>query len=416
MWRLKGALRSFRAFVEPLGRVEFSISRSKQRYIHVLDHLGVNRQTSDSTTRAVRRLSQLDAVRGIAALIVVLEHFSDLFYRRAGVTLTDPVSVLKASPLAILVQGPAAVATFFVLSGFVLSLPFEHSTISSTRFVVKRVLRLYLPFVAGLSLAAIGDAALSTHGIPTLNAWFNSSWTHPVDVADLLNHSLLVNHFEFDEYNKAYWTLAYEMQISLIFPVLFWFCALLKSRTLFYVSLMMMLLGTVHMRGVPDEAVYLISVAGMFILGLALARNREELKITYAAQPPSLRWILGASVLLIFAYSGPLGRAFKPVDIAPALRAIAAGIIVVSALADGRWMGFLVARPCQFLGRISYSLYLVHLSVLYSLIYLSYPEGASPSGTYWLILFIGYILLALMVSVTFHFLFEDPCTRLSQKV
>jgi peptidoglycan/LPS O-acetylase OafA/YrhL len=123
------------------------------------------------------RMFELDAVRGIASLVVVFDHFGELFYRRRGISIDDPVSLLKATPFGVLVQGSSAVITFFVLSGFVLSIPFraEDHSISWPRFVCKRILRLYLPFLVALAIASAADSAFSTHGIPTLNEWFSFS-------------------------------------------------------------------------------------------------------------------------------------------------------------------------------------------------------------------------------------------------
>jgi peptidoglycan/LPS O-acetylase OafA/YrhL len=372
--------------------------------------MGVVAKTGNSA-----RMFELDAVGGIASLIVVFDHFSELFYRRKGVSIDDPVSLLKATPFGVLVQGSSAVITFFVLSGFVLSIPFraEDHSISWPRFVCKRILRLYLPFVVALALASAADSAFSTHGIPTLNAWFNSSWSRPINLRDLVSHAFLVNHFDYTEYNKAFWTLAYEMQMSLIFPLLYCFGAKLKEY-LPYVCFVLMVLGTAKIPGVDVQIVYLLSAAGLFLLGITLSRNSSYLEARMSRVSLRSRRILTVAVLFVFAYGGVLARGTSWMNLSPALIAIASSVTILMALSDQVWRKFLNLPVCQFLGKVSYSLYLVHLTVLYSLIYLTHTHASS--GAYWVAFFPTYVLLSLSAAWIYFMLVERVCISLSQLV
>jgi peptidoglycan/LPS O-acetylase OafA/YrhL len=359
---------------------------------------------------------ELDAVRGIASLIVVFDHFSQLFYRHIGVSLKDPVSLLKATPFGILIQGSSAVITFFVLSGFVLSIPFRaggHSSISWPRFVSKRIVRLYLPFLIALALAAAADTAFSTHRIATLNTWFNTSWYRPINLRDLVSHAFLVNHFDYSEYNKAFWTLAYEMQMSLVFPLLYFSSAKL-NRYLPFFCVTLMVLGTLAIPGVNAKVMYLLSVAGMFLLGIAVAEHTKYLEYKFSGFPIALRRALSAVVVAVFAYGGIIGRAFSWISFSAALVALAASVTIVMALSDPAWRSFLNRPSCQFLGRVSYSLYLVHFTVLYSLIYLT--QSFASSGAYWLLLFPVYVSLSLFSAWIYFTLIERTCISLSHLV
>lgn len=364
----------------------------------------------------VKRLHELDAVRGVASLIVVFEHFSDLFYRRNGVRLSDPVSILKATPLGVLVQGPAAVVTFFVLSGFVLSLPFQASArpLSWSGFVLKRICRLYLPFLFGFCLAVSADALVSTHGIPSLNAWFNKSWDHPVDIRDALSHAFLVNHYDYTEYNKAYWTLAYEMQLSIVFPVLFWASERLSNRMAAVSCFVLMLLGTSDWGSYPAHVVYLASVIGMFLLGILIARNRNRLQESYRNASPGSRRAMLVIALLAFAYAGAARFRIDSMAFPPAILAVGSAIIVITASADQMHLAILRSAPFQFLGKISYSLYLIHLTVLYTLIYVSFAWAHSWSS-YWYCVLVAYLALSFVVALVFFKAVEEPCIRLSQR-
>ncbi|MGH7001396.1 MAG: acyltransferase family protein, partial [Stellaceae bacterium] len=74
------------------------------------------------------RLPSLDSLRGIAALTVVIHHTLTTLPAFWAVYTGAPASrlarIMAFSPLHLLWDGHQAVLVFFVLSGFVLSLPY----------------------------------------------------------------------------------------------------------------------------------------------------------------------------------------------------------------------------------------------------------------------------------------------------
>ena len=90
------------------------------------------------------RYEELDALLGIAALSVVLWHFVCATY-----TIPDQSARSFIMSLYFLVHGRAAVILFFILSGFVLSLPFlREPRPGYAGFAVRRICRIYLPYLA----------------------------------------------------------------------------------------------------------------------------------------------------------------------------------------------------------------------------------------------------------------------------
>ena len=97
------------------------------------------------------RLPSLDALRGMASLVVVVSHCYLLIPEARRATLDASWASYLLLPLY---NGSAAVVVFFVLSGFVLSLPSWRGSVPSyPRFVVRRFCRIYLPFAASILLA-----------------------------------------------------------------------------------------------------------------------------------------------------------------------------------------------------------------------------------------------------------------------
>ncbi len=76
-----------------------------------------------------RKQIYIEAVRGLAALLVVFTHFMMAFYPSAAYGAKYQAhgeweKLFIQTPLSILLQGEFAVCLFFVLSGYVLSLPY----------------------------------------------------------------------------------------------------------------------------------------------------------------------------------------------------------------------------------------------------------------------------------------------------
>ncbi len=88
-----------------------------------------------------RRFYELDSLRGVAALTVVLHHFS-------RICPENFTHLLIRTPLRLLLAGDQAVILFFLLSGFVLTLPYKKNTsLSYGPFLLRRVCRIYLPYL-----------------------------------------------------------------------------------------------------------------------------------------------------------------------------------------------------------------------------------------------------------------------------
>ena len=89
------------------------------------------------------RLVELDAIRGLAVILVVLYHYSTWQHQSAGYSVTQAAFEFW--------DGKVGVHLFFIVSGFVIFL-----TLNSTRtlyeFVVHRFARLYPAYWLGVAL------------------------------------------------------------------------------------------------------------------------------------------------------------------------------------------------------------------------------------------------------------------------
>jgi peptidoglycan/LPS O-acetylase OafA/YrhL len=96
-----------------------------------------------------QRFEELDSLRGLAALAVFFGHMYLVFNENLISKL-----LFEFGPLRIAVAGSEAVTFFFVLSGFVLSLPFYSNRQPNYRhFVIRRVCRIYIPYIIAILVA-----------------------------------------------------------------------------------------------------------------------------------------------------------------------------------------------------------------------------------------------------------------------
>ena len=84
---------------------------------------------------------------------------------------------LWSKPLLPVHNGNAAVFIFFVLSGYVLSLPYLRGTQPGYPcYVIRRVCRIYLPFAAAILLALLLYILAGRSAAPAASQWFNNLW------------------------------------------------------------------------------------------------------------------------------------------------------------------------------------------------------------------------------------------------
>jgi peptidoglycan/LPS O-acetylase OafA/YrhL len=330
-----------------------------------------------------RRLAFLDGLRGIAALWVVL------FHAAAGHHIVHLEAALPDWLHAKLSEGHFGVPMFFVMSGFVIAYAMHGHRIDAAyfgRFTLRRSIRLGLPYWAsiGVALAFLGLKGAATHtpvSVPTPGELA----AHAVYLQDLLRvHQI----------NTVYWSLCFEMQFYLLF------CALVAlaqrcSFPVFAVAAAVSLawpLGNLQVPGLclPYWHGFLLGVFTFWALHGALRRR-------YLA-------LYAAALLVLWLWSGDR---FTLVCVVTAWAIYAAGVA-------RRMDGALSWPALQFVGMVSYSLYLIHNPVMgagFNLAYRLLPRTALGE----LAALLAVVALACAFAFAFWWLIERTSTALSRR-
>lgn len=353
------------------------------------------------------RIDQLDAIRGVASFTVVLHHLY----------LVVPMLplLLKYSPLRVLVNGHAPVILFFVLSGFVLALPYWSGTSGTYRtFMTRRFFRIYIPYLMAIIVSVTADALFANGSIPGIVAWQSG-----ISIPLLVEHIVFLYIPDTQAFNNVIWSLVHEMRISLIFPLI----VIIAQRFSWRLNMIVCFLLSILQAGkgvlaFPDAIASLAETmhyASMFIMGALIAKNRERLIEVYVNWSRFSKWSVLFAAFFLYSYSTVINSVFLGLGlpnefvVSDYAAAAASGVMIVYALGSAKLANFLLLRPLLFLGKISYSLYLYHIVVLFSLSYLFHEK--IPGS----ILYAGTILLSLIFATLSWKYIERPAIAWGKK-
>ncbi|MBB2925299.1 acyltransferase [Cellulomonas cellasea] len=370
--------------------------------------------------RGTDRLRQLDGLRGIAAVVVVLHHSLLLFPRFADTYLSNgqvPVagSVLwwfTATPLKLLTAGGEAVTVFFVMSGIVLTLPvLSRGGFDWVAYYPRRVVRLYLPAIASVLFATLLFALVAQPVLPEL-----SSWVNRVAVNDLtVQRVLLATDLLFGDVvvNNPLWSLRWEVLFSLALPVFLGVALLARRRPVAGILLTCVLAGFggfFHNQSLSYLPAFLVGA----IIAVALDPLRASAARLSAARGGHVLWALlaaaGAVALVAYWLVRPLADTDATVyGLTIGVSSLGATVLVLVAAFWAPAVRLLTTRFVQWLGVISFSLYLVHVPIALTAVHVL-------GGARWKWAMLATVVLAVAVAVLFTRFVEKPSHQLSKRV
>lgn len=344
----------------------------------------------------LRSTSWLDGVRGIASLEVYLFHTMGVWVTLYPAFHSSPE---QTSPLqfplirTIFVSGPAAVSLFFAISGYVLtqsslrsirerSPEKVYTAVSSSMF--RRGFRLYLPPIC---LTFCEMVATRFKIGPPLNFTFVPEENCALQFLDwLAETNRFVNPFynfsraiqgvtTYTKYDAVIWTIPLEFYGSFVCYILLLLLTrvpahYLRMCTVAAISLLSMFLGSWHF--------------SCFTAGMLLADYNLHQETTTSTSPPGPKHTMLWTAVFAFAFytAGLPTFALSDANLKPmpgfeTMRSLTpmwlrledhawfmwsiSGICLLSSISQlPRLKGLFETNFCQYLGKISFSLYLIH--------------------------------------------------------
>ena len=368
-----------------------------------------------------RYIAALTGLRGVAAGLVFLYHYAAL---HPGIRLDLAVPVVGRILQFPLGFGFAGVDIFFVLSGFLLSLPFAGSALGAgpppalPRYFRRRLLRVFPAYYAQLLILMLGGA------------WF-VSWQaqSPGSFAAHLFMFFNIGWQPVQPMVGVWWTLPVELGFYLLLPLLAVFMRPGRWGSLLLLGIALSVLyrgwAATHFgpRGGDHAFLAASQLPGNlaeFLLGASAALLARYVEMHKLRRPPA--WALdlgfGAGLLLpalwLWLIVLPAGEGYWlghwSMRMAPLALGLPLSLSVLCLYWGSRGGALLLAnRPVYALGLVSYSLYLWHFVVMQQLQKaLGDGYGDLPHG----VTFPLACAAVLLVATTSYFLAERPFYRL----
>ncbi len=294
----------------------------------------------DGSLRARGRLTELDALRGVGALCVLIFHYStrfhELFPQASHVPFSFP-------------GGNYRVLLFFTISGFAIFFTLDRiRTVAD--FIVNRFARLYPAYLV---------AMLMTLGIEYL-AHATQLLVGPVAI--LANFTMLQGFAFMPEVDGAYWTLTVEIAFYACMVAIWKFVGIRRLEPVLALWLAVRWLFWLWPE-MPERIIMLLVLryTPFFVIGMLAYRLWSGQRSLMQQAPYAALALLSIATMETWDVT------------------IVGGVLMAAflALIHGR-LRFLSVQPLIWLGGISYSFYLIHQHVGFVVMLEFAKAGYSP--------------------------------------
>lgn len=346
------------------------------------------------------RYGTIDGLRGLAAISVVFFHLSGNLKVELAELFPNYINLAFS-------YGYLGVPVFFVISGFVISLSIGSKTVTKgyfSGFVVRRSIRLDPTYWVSIAIALL---------LLLVKEFYMGEPIEFPSISTILFHMFYLQDIFAvkNQISVIYWTLCLEVQLYLFYILSLWFAQKLAKITVsasFVHSTIILCMGVFSL--LVDYQLIKIPLTGLFIsswhyflMGVLVCNAIRKLS---SANVVLFIWL----ALEIAFQSNVFVKAYS-----------IAGIISCAAIYV-LWRRdllntFLTSAPFQFLGKISYTLYLLHPDIGWKVISVGKSllnNDVTPimAG----LLFILGIGVSILSAYILHLLVEKPTLKLCNKL
>jgi len=302
-----------------------------------------------SIEKPKRRIEFLDALRGLAAIIVVYFHYAAVYFK----ICTD--FNIKPEWEFVFRFGGSGVELFFIISGFVILMSLEKSK-SLKDFIVSRFSRLYPPYWVAIFITTLSVALFPIKSIAGL--------TLPQTLVNILMFHTWIG---FRNVDGVYWTLGLELVFYSLLSVLY-VLKVFKQTTskvfiifnvLFVLQLLLKFFPQILDIIKPTSVKVLVDVLTLSGYGSLFMAGM----LFYIGYQSTFTKTLIVQLLVCFLQYVVLNY-----DVIPIHCFITPLFFVLFYYCCSGKSRFIENKVLIFLGSISYSLYLIHANVCYGLV------------------------------------------------
>tara|TARA_R110000850_G_scaffold218852_2_gene344396 strand:- start:15984 stop:17138 length:1155 start_codon:yes stop_codon:yes gene_type:complete len=350
----------------------------------------------------------LDCLRGIAALYVVINHSrGNLFMGGSELAEIIPISEwsiwtkLHYALLQFTSLGTEFVVFFFVLSGFSIAFSLSRKQ-KIPLFYLKRLIRLYPPYILALCWAAFAFYIFSIYQ-PEFN--LNDYSVFATLKSTLLNLIYVYN----GAYIPQFWSLIHEVIFYILAPIL-----IVRRRYYYIISILFYLYGWFYnwnsLTGGSILTKFLFDYNIYFTIGIWLFFNYDLVK-KYVTVNKLKTYIIFIGLVSIMVFVKFMTSDYN--KITPLLASILSIFLIINFQKNK-----IYSRILLFLGATSYTLYISHYATLklYHMLLVKLSlvdEGIKITNPiYWMI----GVVICVLVSYVFYLLAERPSKIFIEKL
>ena len=338
------------------------------------------------------RIAKLDSLRGIFSLMVAMYHYDKVFL---------PDSIYHQFFIR---ESISFVDFFFVLSGFIIATKYEgiQSNQDFFTYLKKRLIRLY-PLLLYTTTVYLCVQLVANFLFPSMVASNESLLTLLIAYIDTMtfqNSTLVFNSLYTSNVgnmgmNFPSWSISAEM----IIYILFGWIILISSKNkmnrnwIFGIILFSAVAFSVYKKRFyfTDDFGYIRGIIsfmlGYFVWYISSKTNKWDAR---------LEWLFPVLLIAVFYYLNKYSGGEKEMLALTTTPLLFALSILIINKSDGLLSSFLSIKPLQFLGKLSYSIYLNHILIITIVPHFMFKivgVNKTPIRQIWVLLFTFSVLI-----------------------
>jgi peptidoglycan/LPS O-acetylase OafA/YrhL len=349
-------------------------------------------------TYSTSYLPEIDGLRFLAIFSVVvimhITHYIDEKFHHSGLIQNDYWKNF-------VIEGGHGVALFFVISGFILSLPFakwrlnKEKKVSLKKYFLRRVTRLEPPYLIALIIFFMA------------HVWVLQKYTFDESLPHLFASMAYLHTIIYHSFSTILpiaWSLEVEVQFYVLAP-LFFLVFLIPQKPVRWAIMSVIILGGALYWYNVDHVVHVFRYIYLFFCGILLA----DMYCTQAVIIKNQFWgfLVGLCSLLGFIFIPALYN--MPLY----LTKLACMFFLVHIVLTNVYMKKVFSgRLIIVIGGMCYSIYLLHFAVISFVGRLLVRSGVPVSNTSLFLLFVLFFVVSVLaVSAIYFVLIEKPFMR-----
>lgn len=363
----------------------------------------------------VKKLDYLEGLRGIACLIVVLDHCVNSFLPEARFTnfdgrFGDLYRIVASSPMNFIYSGVTPVFIFFILSGFVLSKKFIETgdTKVLAKGAMKRYFRLLGPVVFSTLAMYLSVKYAENAGVFDASHYYIKDIIYQAFIGAFISTEPLIN--------GPLWTMRFEFIGSLI---VFLLLALTNDhdnkKTIYYFALMFFVtLGN-------DSYLFSLFIFGIICAsdnntkeGIANIKNNILLVIIFIisifiSTYPFPRW--NVEVIGLYKY---INFSENQALVHNTWHFLGAILFFTVALNSEIIKRLFSAKVCVWIGKLSFSIYVIHNVVVFNLEHFIHLDLSREKN--FILMTLITVIICILVSIPFEKYIDRKSTKASNLI